>query len=125
MTTSDLKRLEHVERLLGNALHEADSLPVDLRAGRARLAPRLVEQRRSVRRRTSHLPLQRPSSQRSWSPAIALGGLRGEKDSLPVAPSPQLTFSSSGLPVGLLLGRVDRTDARATSAVRIIVRPDT
>ena len=122
MSTGDLERLERVERLLESALHEADPVPVDLRGGRARLAPRLIEQQRAVRRRwvislASVLALV-------VTAAIVLSGLRGEKDSLPVAPSPELTFTSSGLPVGLLVGKVDRTEPQATSTVRMTVRPD-
>jgi hypothetical protein len=122
MSTGEAERLERVERLLESALHEADPVPVDLRGGRARLAPRLVEQQRAVRRRwvislASVLALV-------VTAAIVLSGLRGDKDSLPIAPSPGLTFTSSGLPVGQLVGKVDRTEPRATSTVRILVRPD-
>jgi hypothetical protein len=123
MSTGEAERLERVERLLESALHEADPVPVDLQGGRARLAPRLVEQQRAVRRRwvicvaASVLALV-------VTAAIVLSGLRGDKDSLPIAPSPGLTFTSSGLPVGQLVGKVDRTEPRATSTVRILVRPD-
>jgi hypothetical protein len=123
MSTGDLERLERVERLLESTLHEADRMPVDLRGGRAGLVPRLIEQQRSVRRRwvisvaVSVLAVVVTTS-------IVLAGLSGDKDSLPLAPSPGLTFSSSGLPVGLLVGKVDRTEPRATSTIRIIVRPD-
>jgi ABC-type spermidine/putrescine transport system permease subunit I len=51
MSTGDLQRLERAERLLVSALHEADLVPVDLRGGRARLAPRLIKEQRAVRRR--------------------------------------------------------------------------
>jgi hypothetical protein len=122
MSTGEAERLERVERLLESALHEADSVPVDVRGGRARLAPRLAEQQRAVRRwwvisLASVLVVV-------VTAAIVLSGLRGDKDSLPVAPSPELTFTSSGLPVGQLLGKVDRTEPQATSTVRITVRPD-
>jgi hypothetical protein len=123
MSPGEAERLERVERLLGNALHDADHVAVDLRGGRATLAPRLVEQQRSVRRRrvicaaASVLALV-------VTTAIMLAGLRDHEETLPVTPSPELTFSPSGLPVGLLLGKVDRTEPQATSTVRIIVRPD-
>ncbi len=122
MSTGEAERLERVERLLESALHEADLVPVDLRGGRARLAPRLIKEQRAVRRRwvislASVLALV-------VTAAIVLAGLRGEKDSLPVAPSPELTFTSSGLPVGLIVGKVDRTEPQATSTVRMTVRPD-
>jgi len=122
MSTGEAERLERVERLLESTLHEADPVPVDVRGGRARLAPRLAEQQRAVRRRwvisfASVLALV-------VTAAIVLSGLRGDEDSLPVAPSPELTFTSSGLPVGQLVGKVDRTEPQATSTVRIVVRPD-
>jgi hypothetical protein len=123
MSTGDLQRLERAERLLESALREADAIPVDLHGGRARLGPRLVEQQRSVRRRwvisvaASVLGLV-------VTAAIVLAGLRGDTNSLPVAPSPELSFTSSGLPVGQLVGTVDRTEPRATSTVRIIVDPN-
>jgi hypothetical protein len=122
MSTRDLQRLERVERLLESALHDADPIPVDVHRGRARLSPRLVEQQRAVRRRwvislASVLALV-------VTAAIVVSGLSGEKDSLPIAPSPELTFTSSGLPVGLLVGKVDRTEPQATSTVRMTVRPD-
>jgi hypothetical protein len=122
MSTGELQRLERVERLLESALHEADPIPVDVHRGRARLSPRLVEQQRAVRRRwvislASVLALV-------VTAAIVMSGLRGDKESLPVAPSPELSFTTSGLPVGLLVGKVDRTEPQATSTVRITVRPD-
>jgi hypothetical protein len=123
VSTGDAERLERVERLLESALHEADPVPVDLRGGRARLAPRLIEQQRAVRRRwvivaASVLVVVVVTT------SMVLSGLRGDKDSLPVAPSPELTFTSSGLPVGQLVGKVDRTEPQATSTVRINVHPD-
>jgi hypothetical protein len=123
MSTGDLQRLERVERLLGGALHEADRVPVDLMGGRARLAPRLAEQQRAVHRRRV-ISVAASVLALVVTAAIVLAGLRGEKESLPVAPSPELTFSSSGLPVGLLVGKVDRTEPQAKSTVRIVVRPD-
>jgi hypothetical protein len=122
MSAGELQRLERVERLLESALHEADPIPVDLQRGRARLAPRLVEQQRAVRRRwvislASVLALV-------VTAAIVLSGLGGDKDSLPAGPAPELSFTSSGLPVGVLVGKVDRTEPQATSTVRITVRPD-
>jgi hypothetical protein len=113
-----------VERLLESALHEADPVPVDLRGGRARLAPRLADRQRSVRRRWVICVAASVLAVVVVTTSIVLTGLRGDKDSLPVAPSPELTFSSSGLPIGPLVGKVDRAERQATSTVRIIVRPD-
>lgn len=123
MSTDELERLERVERLLENALHEADQIAVDLRGGRAMLAPCLDERHRSVSRRrlmcvaASVLAVVATTS-------IVLAGQRADEDSLPVAPSPELSFSPSGLPVGVLVGKVDRTEPQATSTIRITVRPD-
>jgi hypothetical protein len=123
MSTGDLQRLERTERLLESALHDADRIPVDLGRGRARLAPCLVEQQRSVRRRWVICAAASVFAL-IVTAAIVLAGLRGDKDSLPIAPSPELTFSPSGLPVGVLVANVDRTEPQATSNVRIVVRPD-
>jgi hypothetical protein len=116
--------LERLERLLERALHEADQVPVDLRAARASLGPRLDQRQRSVRRRTviaaaaSVLAVVLTTS-------IVFAGLREDKESLPPAgPAPGITLSPSGLPVGLLVGRVDRTEPGAKSTIRIVVRPD-
>lgn len=124
MSTGEAERLESVERLLETALHEADPIPVDLRGGRARLAPRLAEQQRSVRRRRVMYVAASVFAVVVVTASIVLAGLRGDEQGLPVAPSPELTFSPSGLPVGLLVGKVNRTESRATSTVRIIVRRD-
>jgi hypothetical protein len=123
MSTGDLQRLERAERLVESALQDADRIPVDLPGGRARLA-RLDGQRRSVRRRWVICVAASVLAVVVVTTSLVLGGPLGDKDSLPVAPSPDLTFSPSGLPVGLLVGKVDRTEPQATSTVRIIVRRD-
>jgi hypothetical protein len=121
MSTGELERLERVGRLLESALHEADHVAVDLWRGRTTLATHVDERRRSVRRRwlicvaASVLAVVVTTS-------MLLGGLSGQKDSLPTTPSPELTLSPSGLPVGLLSGKVDRTEPQATSTVRFTVR---
>jgi hypothetical protein len=123
MSTGELDRLARAERLLENALHEADQVPVDPRAGRAGLARHLDQRRRAVRRRTiigaaaSVLTVVVTTS-------IVFAGMREEGHSLPAKPSPQLTLSPSGLPVGVLVGNVDRTEPGAKSTVRIVVRSD-
>ena len=124
MSTGDLDRLERVERLLESALHEADPVPVDLRGGRARPAPHLADRQRLVRRRPWVISVVASVlAVVVVTVAIVLSGLRGDKDSLPAVPSPELTFTSSGLPVGRLVGKVDRTEPRATSTVRILSAP--
>jgi hypothetical protein len=52
MSTGELERLERVERLLGAGLHEVDQVEVDVRRGRAKLAPHVTKRRQAVRRRT-------------------------------------------------------------------------
>ena len=113
-----------LERRLENALHEADQVPVDLRAGRAALAPRLDQRQRSVRR---HMAIAVAASVLAVvvTTSILFAGLREDKESLPPAgPAPGITLSPSGLPVGLLQGRVERTEPGARSTLRIVVRPD-
>jgi hypothetical protein len=124
MSTGDLERIERVERLLESAMHDGDLVPVDMQGGRARLAPHLVEQQRAVRRRWVIFVAASVLAVLVVTTSIVLAGLRGDKESLPVAPSPELSFTSSGLPVGLIVGKVDRTEPQATSTVRIIVHPD-
>jgi hypothetical protein len=123
MSTGELERLERVERLLENALHESDHVAVDRGRGRAMLELHVDERQRSVRRlwlicvAASVLAVIVTTS-------MLLAGPLGQKDSLPAAPSPELTLSPSGLPVGMLRGKVDRTETEAKSTVRIIVRAD-
>ncbi len=123
MSTGELERIERVARLLENALHEADHSAVHLGRGRAMLELRMEERQHSVRRRwlicvaASVLAVVVTTS-------ILLAGLPGEKDSLPATPTPAITLSPSGLPVGILIGKVDRTEAEAKSTVRITVRAD-
>lgn len=113
-----------LERRLENALHEADQIPVDLRAGRAALAPRLDQRQRSVRRLTVFAVAASVLAV-AVTTSIVFAGLREDKESLPPAgPAPGITLSPSGLPVGLLQGTVDRTEPGAKSTLRIVVRPD-
>jgi hypothetical protein len=114
--------LERLERLLEQAMHEADQIPVDLSGGRAALAPRLDQRQRSMRRRT--VIAAAASVLAVVTTSIVFTGLREDKQSLPAEPGPGVTLSPSGLPVGLLQGRVERTEPGARSTIRIVVRPD-
>ncbi|HEX7187421.1 MAG TPA: hypothetical protein VF423_04285, partial [Actinomycetes bacterium] len=86
-------------------------------------APHLERRQRSIRRRTitavaaSVLALVVTTS-------IVLAGLRDHEESLPAPPAPDLSYSPSGLPVGRLVGKVDRTEPQARSTVLLVVRPD-
>lgn len=123
MTTGEIERLERTERLLKDAMHHIDSLPVDVRRGRAKLVPHLEQRQRSLRRRQL-LCVAASVVAIIVGASIVLVGVRAEQESLPIAPSPQLTMSPSGLPVGVLVGTVDRTEPNATSTIRMTVRPD-
>ncbi len=119
MSTDELERLE---RRLEAALHEAGDQPVDVPAGRAVLGQRVGRQQQLVRRWTvvgvaaSVLAVVVTTS-------LVMAGLRDDHEGLPVAP-PHVTLSPSGLPVGVLEGRVDRTEEDAVSRLRIVVRAD-
>lgn len=119
MSTDELERLE---RRLEAALHETGDQPVDVPAGRAVLGQRVGRQQQLVRR------LAVASIAASVLAVVAtvslvLSGLRDDAEGLPVAP-PNVTLSPSGLPVGVLEGRVDRTEEDAVSRLRIVVRAD-
>jgi hypothetical protein len=119
MSTDELERLE---RRLEAALHEADDQPVDVPAGRAPLGERVGRQQQLVRRWTlagvaaSVLAVIVTTS-------LLVTGLRDEHEGLPVAP-PGVTLSPSGLPVGVLEGRVDRTEPGVESTLSMVVRAD-
>jgi hypothetical protein len=55
---------------------------------------------------------------------LVIAGLRESERALPVGPSPGVSLSPSGLPVGILQGTVERTQPGATSTVRMVVRAD-
>ncbi|MDQ1602400.1 MAG: hypothetical protein QOE01_245 [Actinomycetota bacterium] len=138
MNTGGLDQ-QRAARLLATALHEADDVLVDMPAGRARLAQRSAARQKAARRRllvacvaTSVLAVVVIAS-------IVFIGLRRDARGLPAGPTPDVTSSASespgtpapgvrlspsGLPVGLLVGKVDRTEAAARSTVRILVRSD-
>ena len=122
MSTGELKRLERVERLLDAGLHEVDQVTIDVGRGRARLAPHVRKRRQVVRRRTVIAVAAAVIAAVIAAP-IVLVGLRGQERSLPIGPGPGVTLSPSGLPVGILQGKVERTQPGATSTVRLTRRP--
>jgi hypothetical protein len=120
MSTGELERLERVERLLGAGLHEVDQVAIDVRRGRAKLAPLVTKRRLAVRRRT----VMAVAAAVIVAAPLVIADLRDHERALPVGPSPGVTLSPSGLPVGILQGRVERTQPGATSTVRMVVRAD-
>lgn len=111
---------DELERLLGAALHQADS-PVDVPGGRTRLARRLDRER--LVRRWTVVGVAAAVLAVVVTTSLVVSGLRHDQESLPVSP-PKIALSPSGLPVGLLVGKVDRTEANVTSTVRMVVRAD-
>jgi hypothetical protein len=120
-------RTDELKRLLTEALHEGDALPVDAATAERRLAERESE---------------RLSAGRRWSVALAAAGLVGllvlaslalgarlvqDEGTRPIGPAPAPRFerSPSGLPVGLLEGKVARSDGNVdVSTFRLQVLAD-
>ena len=123
MSTGELEPLERVERLLGAGLHGVDQVAIDVRRGRARLAPHVRKHRQAVRRRTVIAVAAAVVAVVVAAPVV-IADLRDHERALPVGPSPGVTLSPSGLPVGILEGTVERTQPGATSTVRMVVRAD-
>jgi hypothetical protein len=123
MSTGELERLERVEQLLGAGLHAVDQVTIDVRRGRARLAPHVRQRRQAVRRRTV-IAVAVAVIVAAVAAPIVIADLRDHERALPVGPSPGVTLSPSGLPVGLLQATVNRTLPGATSTVRLNVHPE-
>jgi hypothetical protein len=123
MSTGELERLERVERLIGAGLHEVDQVAIDVRRGRAKLAPHVTKRRQAVRRRTV-IALTAAVIVAAVAAPLVIADLRDHEGALPVGPSPGVTLSPSGLPVGILRGRVERTQPGATSTITVVVRAD-
>ena len=116
-------RTDELERLLAEALHEGDALLVDTAAGERRLVLRESERMPTARRWSVVLAAAASVLVIVLTTVLALDALRGE-DRREFTPAPRVTLSPSGLPVGSLVGRVDRTESGVTSNVRLVVRPD-
>ena len=101
MSTGELEHLERVERILGAGLHEVDQVAIDVRRGRAKLAPHVTKRRQSVHRRTVIAVAAAVIAVALTAP-IVIADLRDHNQALPVGPSPGVTLSPSGLPVGIL-----------------------
>jgi hypothetical protein len=119
-------RTDELERLLTEALREGDAQPVDTAAGERRLAQRDSELMPTWRRWSVVLVAAALVGLIAVA-SLALGArIAHDERTRPIgpAPAPRYGLSPSGLPVGTLVGRVDRTQPGATSTVRLIVRPD-
>jgi hypothetical protein len=123
MSTGELERMERVEGLLGAGLHEVDQVTIDVGRGRARLEPHVRKRRQVVRRRTVIAVAAAVIAVVVAAP-IVIADLRDHNRALPVGPGPGVTLSPSGLPVGILQARVERTQPGATSTVRLNVHPE-
>ena len=123
MSTGELERLERVERLLGAGLHEVDQVAIDVRRGRAKLASHVTKRRQAVRRCTV-IAVAAAVILAAVAAPLVIADLRDHERALPVGPSPGVTLSPSGLPVGTLQGKVDRTQPGARSTVTLVVRAD-
>lgn len=116
-------RTDELERVLSSALHDADRVPVDLGPGRKVLTRRLQEQRHAVGR-WSVMGVAASVLAVVVTISMVVAGLSDEEERLPAGPSPEVTLSPSGLPIGLLVAEVDRAGSQVVSTVRMLVRPD-
>jgi hypothetical protein len=120
MSTDELGRLE---RRLEVALHATDDQPVDVPAGRLVLHARLARQQREHRRWTV-VGIAASVVAVIVTTSFVVSGLRDDDEGLPVAP-PKPMLSRSGLPVGLLEGKVMRSAGYIdVTNFRMRVRPD-
>jgi hypothetical protein len=119
MSTAEL------ERLLVTALHEGDDTPVDFQHDLSRLAARQRE-RQGAAQRWSVAAVAAAVVGLLVVASVVLAVKDARDDSRPIspAPAPRFGLSPSGLPVGTLVGGVDRTEPGVTSTLRLVVRPD-
>jgi hypothetical protein len=113
---------DELERLVVTSLHVGDSVPVDLSEGRVRLGQRISQDHKVRRLRVVGVAAGLVAVVLTAS--LFLAGLRDHDESLPVSP-PKVTLSASGLPIGLLEGKVTRSTGRIeVSNVRLRVFQD-
>jgi hypothetical protein len=115
---------DELERLVATSLQVGDAEPVDLPAGRVRLGQRVSRDQRAGRRRTL-IGVAAAVLAVVVTTSLLVTGLRHE-EAIPVQPSrTKVALSPSGLPVGLLEGKVTRsTGSGAVSTVGLRVYPD-
>ena len=116
--------IDQVEARVAASLHASDDLPVDRAAGWAGLQERMET---APRRRGRVLAIAAAAAVLIAGAVPLLLDRDASRTAPPVRPAPApVTISPSGLPVGLLEGRVARTGGgdRAVSTFRLRVRPD-
>jgi hypothetical protein len=112
---------DELERLVAASLHVGDAEPIDVLDGRVQLGQRISQDRRARRLRIVGIAAGFVAVVMTAS--LLLVGLRDHEETLPVSP-PKVTLSASGLPIGLLEGKVTRSTGRIeVSNVRLRVFP--
>jgi len=116
---------DQLEQLLATSLHENDRQTVDVPAGRSVLRQRIEQDQRAGRRRTVIGIAAAVVAVLVTTSLLLTGAFRDER-AVPVHPAPpKIALSPSGLPIGLLEGRVRRTSGPYEVAnVRLRVLPD-
>ena len=122
---------DELERLVATSLQVGDAEPVDLLDGRLRLGQRISQDQRARRLRIVGVAAGLVAVLLTAS--LLLAGLRDHDETLPVSP-PKVTLSPSGLPVGSLEAKVQRSIGKvgpnlierrlAVATFRLWVRPD-
>jgi hypothetical protein len=122
---------DELERLVATSLQVGDAEPVDLLDGRLRLGQRISQDQRARRLRIVGVAAGLVAVLLTAS--LLLAGLRDHDETLPVSP-PKVTLSPSGLPVGALEGKVQRSVGHVNpngtegppqvATFRLWVRPD-
>jgi hypothetical protein len=122
---------DELERLVATSLHVGDAEPVDVPGGRVRLGQRIGQDRQARRLRIIGAAAGLVAVVLTAS--VLLAGLRDHDETLPVSPA-KITLSPSGLPVGSLEGKVQRSIGKVgpnrierrpqISTFRLWVRPD-
>ena len=116
---------DQLELLLATSLHENDSQTVDVQGGRSVLRERIERDQRLGRRRVGIGVAAAVLAVVVTASLVLTGAFRDER-AIPVHPAPpKLALSPSGLPIGLLEGRVTRSSGRVEVAnVKLRVFPD-
>jgi hypothetical protein len=116
---------DQLELLLATSLHENDSQTVDVQGARSVLTERIEQDQSSGRRRTV-IGIAAAVFALVVTTSLLLTGAFRDERAVPVHPAPaKVELSPSGLPIGLLEGKVRRsTGPYEVANVRIRVFPD-